>query len=298
MNDVVDRILEAYPLVRPLDAERAAESRRRTFRYLESLQSAGQRDATYLTEYGFAYLREMHEGRDPRYTGCQEAGPIQLQQPARTRAARRLNPHQRTRQARQMGYLARVAKQPAPIRVFGGQARGPPRLCRPHRQDHRGRPAMTGQDDILEKGRKRYEAGDKAAIPYSLNHCLINNLPVPPWLSTAFARACYKIDQYEVESWDDVLGKPLKKWQRPDTERRNKKIAGRLFLKVRERHKAGAAISKSLFEEVGEEFEFGVSGTVASEIYYKTKDHWEGQGFSINEIEEILEFMETLGRRD
>jgi len=70
MNEVVDHILEAYQLVRPLDAERSAESRRRTLQYLESLQSTGQHDALHLTDYGLAYLREMHEERDPRYTGC------------------------------------------------------------------------------------------------------------------------------------------------------------------------------------------------------------------------------------
>ncbi len=40
------------------------------FRYLESLASAGQRDARQLTEFGLAYLGELHEGRDPRFTGC------------------------------------------------------------------------------------------------------------------------------------------------------------------------------------------------------------------------------------
>jgi hypothetical protein len=70
MNEVADRVLDAYQLVRPLDAERTAESRRKMIRYLESLQSAGQRDVMHLVEYGLAYLREMHEGRDPRYTGC------------------------------------------------------------------------------------------------------------------------------------------------------------------------------------------------------------------------------------
>jgi hypothetical protein len=70
MNDVVNRILEAYQSIRPLDAERTAESRQKILRYLESLHSAGQRDAMRLTKYGLAYLREMHEGRDPRYTGC------------------------------------------------------------------------------------------------------------------------------------------------------------------------------------------------------------------------------------
>jgi hypothetical protein len=30
----------------------------------------GQRDAKQLTVYGLAYLKELHEGRDPRFTGC------------------------------------------------------------------------------------------------------------------------------------------------------------------------------------------------------------------------------------
>jgi hypothetical protein len=45
MNDVVDRILNAYQLKRPLDAEQVADSRQRIERYIESLASAGQRDA-------------------------------------------------------------------------------------------------------------------------------------------------------------------------------------------------------------------------------------------------------------
>jgi hypothetical protein len=39
-------------------------------RYLESLTSAGKKDAHELAEYGLVYLKEMHEGRDPRFTGC------------------------------------------------------------------------------------------------------------------------------------------------------------------------------------------------------------------------------------
>jgi hypothetical protein len=70
MDDVVDRILEAYQLVCPLDAERAADSRQKISRYIETLESAGQRDAEQLTIYGLAYLTELHEGQDPRYTGC------------------------------------------------------------------------------------------------------------------------------------------------------------------------------------------------------------------------------------
>jgi hypothetical protein len=52
--------------MRPLSAERVADSRQKVSRYLGSLASAGQRDAKQLMEYGLACLKELHEGRDPR----------------------------------------------------------------------------------------------------------------------------------------------------------------------------------------------------------------------------------------
>jgi hypothetical protein len=39
-------------------------------RYIESLASAGQSDAQQLAVYGLAYLKELHDGRDPRFAGC------------------------------------------------------------------------------------------------------------------------------------------------------------------------------------------------------------------------------------
>ena len=62
--------LREFLQVRPLDAERLADSRLKISRYLEVLGAAGQRDTKQLAMYGLAYLREMHEGRDPRFTGC------------------------------------------------------------------------------------------------------------------------------------------------------------------------------------------------------------------------------------
>ena len=57
MNDiVVDLILNEYQLIRPLDAERLADSRRKISRYIESLAAAGQRDTKQLAMYGLAYL--------------------------------------------------------------------------------------------------------------------------------------------------------------------------------------------------------------------------------------------------
>ena len=70
MDDVVDRIMNTYQLMRPLDPERVLDLRQKITRYIESLASAGQSDAQQLAAYGLAYLKEMHEGRDPRFTGC------------------------------------------------------------------------------------------------------------------------------------------------------------------------------------------------------------------------------------
>jgi hypothetical protein len=70
MNDVVERILKAYQSMSPLDARQAADSRQKISRYIESLASAGQRDAEQLTIYGLAFLTELHEGHDSRFTGC------------------------------------------------------------------------------------------------------------------------------------------------------------------------------------------------------------------------------------
>jgi hypothetical protein len=69
MNDVVEGILNAYQSKRPLDAARAAVSRQRISRYIENLASAGQRNDEQLTIYGLAYLTELLEGADPRFTG-------------------------------------------------------------------------------------------------------------------------------------------------------------------------------------------------------------------------------------
>jgi len=129
---------------------------------------------------------------------------------------------------------------------------------------------MSGGDDfnarILEKGRERYEAGDKSELLYCLHHCIENNYPIPEWLKQAFRSARYAVHMYKVKSWDDVFGKPLKKGKRLKTERKKMEIAEPLWARIRKLHDEGQPIGKPLFAAVGKEF--GVSGTVASEIYY------------------------------
>jgi hypothetical protein len=70
MNDVVDRILLSYQLMRKIDASRVEASRPKITGYIETLNAARQFDAHQLTMYGLAYLKELHEGRDSRFSGC------------------------------------------------------------------------------------------------------------------------------------------------------------------------------------------------------------------------------------
>ena len=67
MDDVVERVMASYETYERLERK---DSRIKVGQYLEKLASAGHRDVEELTYYGLAYLRILHEGPDPRYTGC------------------------------------------------------------------------------------------------------------------------------------------------------------------------------------------------------------------------------------
>jgi hypothetical protein len=70
MDDVIDRVLTTYSLIRPLRSSEIDASREKIGGYLEKLAKAGQTDVHELTVYGLAYLKELHEGPNPRFTGC------------------------------------------------------------------------------------------------------------------------------------------------------------------------------------------------------------------------------------
>ena len=70
MNDAVDRVMASYENVPALERLGREEVRAKVGQYLAKLSSAGYSDAEDLTFFGLAYLRALHEGPDPRYTGC------------------------------------------------------------------------------------------------------------------------------------------------------------------------------------------------------------------------------------
>ena len=70
VEEVVDQIMNSEEIKSLPDSRSRGEIKTKIGNYIATLSSAGQRDPERLTEYGLAYARELHRGRDPRYTGC------------------------------------------------------------------------------------------------------------------------------------------------------------------------------------------------------------------------------------
>ncbi len=70
MDEVIERVLTTYSLIRPMDELELLRSRQKMSGYLEKLNAAGQSDAHQLAVFGLAYLKELHEGPHPRFSGC------------------------------------------------------------------------------------------------------------------------------------------------------------------------------------------------------------------------------------
>ena len=70
MNDAVDRVMTSYEKLPAIEGVAREEIRAKVGQYLANLSSAGHSEPEELIYYGLAYLRILHEGPDPRYTGC------------------------------------------------------------------------------------------------------------------------------------------------------------------------------------------------------------------------------------
>ena len=69
LKALIEQVLEDCKMA-SFDLDHVAGAREKVSRYVETLVSAGQRDCHALTIYALAYLKELHEGPDHRFTGC------------------------------------------------------------------------------------------------------------------------------------------------------------------------------------------------------------------------------------
>jgi uncharacterized protein YjgD (DUF1641 family) len=70
VDEIIDRVLQSYEQSAELDAERLAKSREKVSHYIDTLASAEQNDPDRLAVFALAYLKQLQEGPDPRFTGC------------------------------------------------------------------------------------------------------------------------------------------------------------------------------------------------------------------------------------
>jgi hypothetical protein len=116
-----------------------------------------------------------------------------------------------------------------------------------------------------------FEAGDKSRLITVLATCFLLDVPVPDWAKQAIVAAVRKRCRFEIESWDEVFGRPLKKGKQLAVARRRVELGERIWRAVHERRRAGKPIDKAMFEAIGNGLKVGgrrVSGTVVSDIYY------------------------------
>ncbi len=121
---------------------------------------------------------------------------------------------------------------------------------------------------IERQHRAAVERGEPGALLRCISHYFSLRRPVPQWAQDLLNDAVLKADCYEIKSWDEIFGRPIKKGKQQAAARREQSIAEHLFYLITEHHhEGGVPISKGIFETVGKSF--GISGTTAERIYYK-----------------------------
>lgn len=127
----------------------------------------------------------------------------------------------------------------------------------------------AGQRRLAKRGssaRQAFEAGEKGRLLRIVKSYLKRNEPLPEWARDALIAAIDKADHFEIKSWDEVFGRLLKKGEQLASKRRHWVAERKVVKRVWDLRDEGKSITKELFDKVGKEV--GVSGTVASDVYY------------------------------
>jgi hypothetical protein len=129
---------------------------------------------------------------------------------------------------------------------------------------------MSKEFDPVECCRAEIEGGNYRELMSVLLFASARREPIPDWLIRALGQVVNAAWTYQIKSWDDILGKPVKKHGRLEEKRRRAEIEFPLWERVQEAKQRGEPVDRGLFELVGREFR--VSGALAEKIYYKTRE--------------------------
>ena len=130
---------------------------------------------------------------------------------------------------------------------------------------------MSPRDDdhlfeYLEIARQKYAEGHKAVLLMAIHQCFLMRKPVPDWLRLSFIEAYQQATAFNIRSWDEVFAPPVKKGTQLEKRKKYADLRYPIAIRVASRG-ASQAIDKGLFDEIGREL--NISGTTASDIYYK-----------------------------
>jgi hypothetical protein len=117
-----------------------------------------------------------------------------------------------------------------------------------------------------EENRKSYEEGDRTALLRVLMQCVLFRRPLPEWAARTFDLIYRAALAGEVQSWDDVFGRPWQQGSHRAQQRavRTQSQQWQVWKLVRELHEGEGKppIDDALFERVGRELGIGGKSTV------------------------------------
>jgi hypothetical protein len=132
---------------------------------------------------------------------------------------------------------------------------------------------------ILPSLRRNYEESKNSGFLFmAFNFCAQNGAMIPAWLAEAIDHVwTFEKVGNANRSWDEIFGKPLPKGTQPAAQKRRLELQEKIFDRVQELHKTGKSINKTLYAEIGDEFD-GISAGYVEKLYgleKKRRASWE-----------------------
>ncbi len=123
--------------------------------------------------------------------------------------------------------------------------------------------------EALEDYRRRFEAGNGAALLSAIAFCGQQHIPMPRWLVETFYSRWSSWNRFQSRTLDEAFGVESPKGWRFGAQRRYSHLEPFVHCYILEEKKKGRAVDESLFEDVGQRF--NIAKTLVSEYYYRSQ---------------------------